>query len=279
MRAMTMRLAAALWALLWLLPAGAQTDAATAETLLRKSGLWAQLASTAQQVRSGLADTAREQGAELTPTEVERLSRVIDAAYAAPRLRAAARRVVMRDLPRTAAPPLLAWFDSATGRLMTRLEEQSNAVDREPDASMREGARRLAAMGEGRRLLLERLMVESRASEAMAGMTINTALGVQQGLRSARPDLPGPGVDELRAALQGQRAQMEQAYAGFMLATAAAVYAEASDEQLQAYLRFHETDAGRVFTRVIERALDELFLEAATELGRALPGTKDQANT
>ena len=83
----------------------------------------------------------------------------------------------------------------------------------------------------------------------------------------------------MRAALMGQRAEIERGFAGFMLTTAAAVYAEASDEQLQAYLRFHETEAGRVFTRVIERALDELFLDAATDLGRALPGTKDQANT
>ena len=257
--------------------AWAQTDAATAETLLRKSGLWAQLAGIAQQVRAGMAGGAAEQGATLTDAEAARLDRAVDTAYAAPRLRVSVLRTLVREMPAMHVVSVLAWHDSAAGRVFTRMEEAASAADQDSD-TMAQGAHRLAAMSEARRLLLERLMVESRAGEALAGMTINTALGVQQGLRSMRPDAPGPSADELRAVLQAQRPQLERAFGTMAVAAFAQVYAEASDEQLQAYLRFQETEAGRQFNRVMETAMDRMFLEAATELGRALPGTKDQAN-
>ena len=258
--------------------ARAQTDAATAETLLRKSGLWVQLAGIAQQVRAGMAGGAAEQGATLTDAEAARLDRAVDTAYAAPRLRASVLRRLVREMPAMHVALVLAWHDSAVGRVITRMEEVASVADQDSDTMAQEGARRLAAMSESRRLLLERLMVESRAGEALAGMTINTALGVQQGLRSMRPDAPGPNADELRAVLQAQRPQLERAFGTMAVAAFAQVYAEASDEQLQAYLRFQETEAGRQFNRVMETAMDRMFLEAATELGRALPGTKDQAN-
>lgn len=279
MRAMTTTVQALVGLLLMVCcPVWAQTDAATAEALLRKSGVWVQLAGIAHQVRAGMAGGAVEQGATLSEAEAARLHRAVDTAYAAPRLRASVLRTLMRDMPAAHVAPVLAWHDSATGRAITRMEEAASAADQDSGTMAQEGAHRLAAMSEARRLLLELLMVESRAGETLAGMTINTALGVQQGLRSLRPDAPGPTTDELRAMLQTQRPQLERAFSAMMMAASAQVYAEASDEQLQTYLRYQETEAGRQFNRVMEAAMDSMFLEAATELGRSLPSTKDQAN-
>src|SRR5688500_14221567 len=66
--------------------ASAQTDAATAEALMRSSGLWKQLESVAPQMRVGLASAA-PQGSPLPAAEIERISRISDGAFAAPRLR------------------------------------------------------------------------------------------------------------------------------------------------------------------------------------------------
>lgn len=47
-------------------PAWAQTDAQTAEQLLRSSGVWEQLKSVAQHVRAGMHDAAKRGNIELS---------------------------------------------------------------------------------------------------------------------------------------------------------------------------------------------------------------------
>ena len=257
--------------------AQAQTDAATAEKLLRKSGLWEQLKDIPTQMRTGMS--AAGQGATaLSAAELQRLERAVDLAYAAPRLRATAQRVVQAELQAAHVKPLLAWFDSATGLAMTQWEEASGSTGDDPSARVQEGASRLGGMSPARRELLAALNKESRAAPAMVNMSINTALGVQQGLLSAQPDRPGPTLAQMRAELEAQRAAMEEAFGGLMLALAAVTYEAASDAQLAAYLAFLQSPAGAHFTEVAEHALDQLFLEAGTELGRAMPGMREGAN-
>ncbi len=258
--------------------AQAQTDAATAEKLLRKSGLWEQLKDIPAQMRTGMGTAAGPGATALSAAELQRLERAVDLAYAAPRLRATAQRVVQAELKAAHVKPLLAWFDSVTGLAMTQWEEASGSTGDDPSARVQEGASRLGSMAPARRELLAALNKESRAAPAMANMSINTALGVQQGLLSAQPDRPGPTLAQMRAELEAQRAAMEEAFGGLMLALAAVTYEAASDAQLAAYLAFLQSPAGAHFTEVAEHALDQLFLEAGTELGRAMPGTREGAN-
>ena len=259
--------------------AWAQTDARTAERLLRASGLWEQLKSVAQQVRSGMEATAQQGGAEVTAAESARIGRAVDAAYAPPRLRATATRVLARDMQASHVPAVVAWYDSANGIAITRLEEAAASDGRNADELLQAGATRLAAMPDARRNLLQQIMVAARAAEGAALMTINTAIGVQQGLAAAQPQREGPSADELRAVLEGQRTQLQEGFVAVVLASSSLVYEPATDGQLAAYLVFLNSAAGRHFSEVMERAMDRLFLDAATDLGRALPSTRENANT
>ena len=257
----------------------AQTDTRTAERLLRASGLWEQLKSVAQQVRAGMEAAAQQGGEEVTAAESARIGRAVDATYAPPRLRATATRVLARDLQASHVPALVAWYDSASGIAITRLEEAAASDARNADELLQAGATRLAAMPDARRNLLQQIMVSARAAEGAALMTINTAIGVQQGLAAAQPQREGPSADELRAVLEGQRTQLQEGFVAVVLASSALVYEPATDGQLAAYLAFLNSAAGRHFSEVMERAMDLLFLDAATDLGRALPGTRESANT
>lgn len=273
------------WAALSLLalccsaPASAQTDAGTAERLLRTSGLWEQLSSVAQQVRAGMEAAALQGGAALSSAEEARVARAVDTAYAAPRLRAAAVRVLVRDMQAQHVPAVVTWYGSDTGKSITKLEEAAAADTRNPDDLLAAGAARLAEATAARRDLLQQLMVAARAAEGAALMTINTAVGVQQGLAAVQPGRDGPSAEELRTALEAQRPQLQQGFAGVVLASSALTYDSASNGQLAAYLAFLTSAAGRHFSTVMEAALEQLFLDAATDLGRALPGTRENANT
>lgn len=270
------------WAMLALCGASsawAQTDAGTAERLLRSSGVWEQLKSVAQQVRAGMDDVSTQGETELSTAESARLTRAVDAAYAAPRLRAAAARLVARDMQAAMVPAVSAWYDSSTGVAITRLEEAAAADERSPGTLLQAGAARLAAMPETRRALLRQIMAAARAAEGAALMTINTAVGVQQGLAAVQPGRAGPSVEDLRAALEAQRPQLQEGFVGVLLAASALMYEPATEAQLAAYLGFLNSAAGRHFSAVMEGAMNTLFLDAATDLGRALPGTRANANT
>lgn len=271
-----------LWTLLALFTgsaAWAQTDAQTAEQLLRSSGVWEQLKSVAQQVRAGMHDAAKHGNSELSAAESARLMRAVDAAYAAPRLRANALRLLAREMQPAWVPAVVKWYGSATGAAITRLEEEAAADERSADAVLQAGAARLGAMPQTRRQLLQQIMTAARAAEVATLMTINTAVGVQQGMAAVQPSRAGPSAQDLRAALEAQRPQLQEGFVAVLLAASALMYEPATEPQLAAYLDFLNSPAGGHFSAVMESVLDTLFLDAATELGRVLPGTRENANT
>jgi hypothetical protein len=270
----------ALWAALLLQAqvAGAQTNAATAETLMRQSGLWNQLAGVAPQVRAGLMASLAQARVNPSASEVERMSRAVDAAYAAARLRKVALASIRQDIDGKHVPALRRWYAAPAGRAVTALEEIGSADEREPAVIMKEGAALLSGAPADRRALLNELVAVTRSAEAMAQLTIDTTLAAQSGARSAAPDVQGPSPNELRALLDAQKPRMLKAYEGLTLASSAKVYSTLPTETLRQYVAFLKSDAGRHFNDVGMRALGAAIVEASAELGRRLPASKDQSN-
>jgi len=268
---------AGLLALLLSMAAGlsqAQIGADTAEQLMRKSGLWQQLATLGPQVRAGLQAVPG-----LKAEEQQRLGRSVDTAFAPDPVRASALRVLTDGLSPSLVPPLLAWFDSALGRRITALEEASAASGADPTEALREGAALLDRATPERRQLLGRIVELTQAPEAAVSMMINTALAIQQGVASVAPAMPGPSRQELKAGLEGQRASMRRAFEGVMLAAFARAYETLPDAELAAYAEFIGTPGGRHFNDVATRAVERAMVDGAQALGRSLPGAKAGANT
>lgn len=274
-----MRWIALLGALLLLPAAHAETDADTAESLMRRSGLWEQLASIGPQARAGVLASVAQAGSQPSAAELERLTRAADAAFDAQRLRGTARGAIARGLDTQHLPALLRWYASPPGLAMTRLEEVSATDTREPPAVMQAGATLLQRMPEERRLLLTDMVEATRAPEAMVQLVIGTSLAAYRGAASVTPGTPGLTLAELRALLEAQRPQMLKAYAALALAGMAITYEAAATGELGAYLDFLKSDAGRHFSDLGNAAIDAAMVEASADFGRRLPGSRDQANT
>jgi len=251
-------------------PAQAQIDPGSAERLLRKSGLWVQLDGVAAQMRHGLKEAATQGGQAPTPAEAERLDAAATAAYAAERLRGVALRTVSRELQPVHLKALFAWYDAPTGVLMTRLEEQSAADTREPDAVMADGLALLQAMSPARRGQIEALVQASGSVETALSMTLNTIAGVRLGLSGVLPPGDGPTPEATRALLAEQLPRLRPAFEQLVRAVSAVAYASADEAQLAAYVVFLRSPAGQHLSDVMNRVLDAAFLDAATELGRRL---------
>jgi hypothetical protein len=256
----------------------AQTDAVTAEALMRSSGMWQQLASVAPQVRAGLLAAVSRSGAQPGPAEMDRLARVIEAAYAADRLRATAMATFKADTQAVHVPALQQWYASRVGGEITRLEEAASAEQTDPQAVVEVGAKLLAAMPPDRRELLSELVSVTRSAETLVQLTIDAALAAQRGASSITPDAPGPSANELRLGLEAQRPQLLQAFTGLSLASCAAAYAALPSSELARYTEFLKSDAGRHFTDVGVKAFSAALVAASIDFGRGLPGTKEKAN-
>lgn len=251
-------------------PALAQVDPGSAERLLRKSGLWAQLESIAAQVRDGLVEGASQSGRAPSAAEAERLQAAASAAFAVERLRGVAMRVVSQELDPKHLKTLFGWYDAPVGVLMTRLEEQSAADKRETEVVMADGAARLQGMSAERRGHIDALVQASGSVDSALSMTLNTVAGVRQGLASVMPPGDGPSPEATRALLAEQLPRLRPAYEQMMRTISAVAYAPASDAQIVEYVGFLRSPAGQHLNDVMQRVLDAAFLDGATELGRRL---------
>lgn len=261
--------------------AHAQTDAKTAEEFLRSSGLWAQLATVAPQMRTGFSDAAAQAGVTPTPAELERMSRVIDSAFSAQRLRASAITIFRSDLQAEHVPALRRWYSSSPGKNITAVEEAESAsqATTDPLAIVQQGSALLSAMPAARRTMLQEYVQVTRSAEMMAQFTVDTTVAMQQGLLSVTPNATDLSAKELRATLEAQRPQMIPALAEFSLAIYARTYSRLPTAELRKYVDFMKTKAGRHFMDVSFEAFTAAMVDASAEFGRGLPGAKDKSNT
>lgn len=259
-------------------PAWAETDAATAESLMRKSGLWENLVDIAPQVRAGMLASVGQSGRNPTDAEIGRLSRAVEAAYSVHRLRAACLAAISRELDSTHVAALRRWYDGPVGRTIIRLE-QALPTQADQRTILEQGAALLRKMPPSRRRALDEIVLATHAAELMTELTINTMLATHQGAASVSPNTPRPSASDLKAALDAQRQQLTRTYGVISLASFAAAYSTVPTTDLVSYVDFLKSAAGRHFIGVGLRAFTAAMLDAATQLGRALPASKDKANT
>lgn len=259
--------------------AHAQISRPAAEELMRKSGLWEQLDGIGTQVELGVQQAIAEAGTEPADSEKARITRVVREAYAPARLRAVSAGVIAAKTKAANVPALRRWFDSPTGQAVTRVEEAEAGSQVDPSVAMREGVALLKSMSAERRQLLEDLQAATRAADALVQVTISTTVAVQLGAASALPGAPALSASEIREELEAQRPQLLQAYTAMTIASFARVYAQVSTEQLRQYVAFIRTPAGQQFNDVVIEAMDAALTDAAAQMGRRLPGTRDGKNT
>jgi len=259
--------------------AQAQIDKTTTESLLRKSGLWEQVGSIAAHAEAGLSGMFAQAATKPSAEEVARIARVVRESYSAQRLRAVSLDIVSQRLNAQHVATLLLWFDSPVGQAITKLEETASADSGDVQAQMQQGVALLEKADPARRALFKELLKETRAAEVMIEITINTSLAALRGVASVSPQTQTISAAELKAALEAQRPQLMQGFSAMALAGFARAYEPLSTEQLRSYVAFLKSEAGKHYDEVCMQALDAALTEAAADLGRKLPSTKDQANT
>lgn len=247
----------------------AEVPLATAEALMRKSGIWAQLGDVAAQVKLGLVQSSQD--GVLPAEEIQRLERIADDAFAASRLRDSVLQTLSREVTPAQSADALQWYDSAVGEQITAMEEAFSSSFDDLNRRMADGNQVLAKASAKRQSLLSQTVKASRAAEAMASMEINVTVGILQGLANA---MPGPGkrsTADLRKGMEAKRPQMVAANRGVALTMSALTYQAANDKVLEQYVRFLSSKSGTELSISMMDALDQSVSRAAQRLGSAIP--------
>lgn len=256
---------------LWFLHglAAAEVSSATAEALMRKSGIWSQLADVVTQVKIGM-DQATQDGS-LPPDEMQRLVRIADDAFSAARLRDAVLQTLSQGVTQTQSEDALRWFGSPAGRQITAMEEAFSANFDDMNQVLTDGNKALAQASPKRHSLLSQTVKASHAAEAMATMEINVTVGILQGLASAMPHAGRGSTADLRKVLEAKWPQMLASNVGVALTIAALTYQSASDKTLEQYIKFLTSQSGIALTASMLDAVDQSLTHAAKRFGGAIP--------
>ncbi len=259
--------------------ASAQTDRATAEALMRASGMWAQLEGVAPQVRAGIEAEQGSRGGDMPPEARELLAEMAADVYHVDKLRARTLAVIARKLRKAYVPALRGWYQSPTGTRITALEESTATDSRDPNQLIQEGKAFLESVTPERRALIDRVITNAKVAETSADMMINTALGVFAGVLSMEPAGAAPGLEEFRTRVEAQRPQMVEAFRAINTGVLAKLYEPLSDSDLTAYADFLGSKPGAHFVDVARAGFNAAMGEAAASLGRGMPAMKSRKKT
>jgi hypothetical protein len=254
--------------------AAAQDTPRNVDELLHKSGLWKQVAEFEPLMQQGIDASRKEQKAgggpvALSDADYARLKKATAAAYAPDRLRQEFRTYIGRDLSREDEREVIGWLDSDLGKRITRIEEDASKVDA---AAEREKAAPgiLASLSAERAQRFAALVKAIRMGEVSAELMINTTLGVAYGFAFATPNADLAGLEKLKRQLEAQKPQLVELLARRSAADFAVIYRALSDAELDRYVGFMQTEAGRHYHDVTSAALDAVLSRASVNIGTEL---------
>ena len=249
--------------------AQAEVPRATAEQVVRESGLAAQLQQMPQAVDSSLGETSRAMG--LPPETAAGMRRAAQPVFQPQRLQRTVVLVVSRELDAARVQDALRWYRSPDGRRVGALENAAVAAQSaDLQAWLAEGNRAYAAAPAARRELLAAAEQASRAAELTADLQIGTAVAMLQGFTAVAPPQAAAGLRRSQQELLRQRPQTVAAARGLSLAAFTATYAPLSDAELGRYVDFLKSPAARHTHDVLLRAFGSAMSEAGEEFGHAL---------
>lgn len=241
----------------------------TAQDLAKKSGLWAQMDSLGQQVRTGMA-TSLAKGAD-APADAgkARMLACADTAYGTDALRATAIGAVAGALQPADVPPLLAWYDSDIGGRIAGMEQASTARVADPQERLRLGGAAFAKASDARKASLQAILSETRSVDIMADTVIEMATAVRTGMANASAATPD-AMAQIRSELEAKRPQLVARYSEIALPAYAFAYDGLDDADLKRYADYLAGPAAKAYSDGAVRGVARALSDGSVKLARCL---------
>ncbi|MDI9244771.1 DUF2059 domain-containing protein [Marinobacter sp. CHS3-4] len=161
------------------------------------------------------------------------------------------------------------WYRTPLAERISRAEIKASSTD--AWLSIQQGAPELQAeyRGSERAQLFTRYDKAARATES----AVDTTVAVQLGLATAMAAFQGgkgPGFDQMEQMIESQRDQVRAMVAQQVYDIYLYTYQDLSNDELNEYIRFLESDAGTRFTRVVTAGIQDAITRPVKSVGRQL---------
>jgi hypothetical protein len=249
-------------------PADHQAEARALDELLDRSGLKVQLETLTVSIRAQFLRAHRKQSGEDRIT----IDHIVAERFAAETLYRKIRREFQKNLQPGGLESALAWYDSPLGQRITGQELAAlvAAGGAEAVADLernRPSSRRLD--------LIERLDTAGGASETTVDVTVAIVRSLTVAFQPGLPAVAGLSREQLEKQIFQARNRTLQDMKRLCMVSMLLAYRGVSDDELEPYVRFVESDAGRWYTSVMNSALLAAVGAAAdstaAELATAVP--------
>jgi hypothetical protein len=249
-------------------PADRRLEARAVDDLLDRAGLKTQLESLTAGIRAQFLRAHRNQSGEARLT----INRIVADRFAADGLYKKIRLEFQKDQEPGRLERAVAWYGSPLGRRITGQELAAlvAAGDAEAVADLeqkRPSSRRLE--------LIERLDAAGGASETTVDVTVAIVRSLTLAFQPGLPAVAGLSRAELDRQIFRARNRTLQDMRGLCMVSMLLAYRGLSDDELERYVQFVESDAGQWYTSVMNSALLAAVGAAAdataAELATAVP--------
>jgi hypothetical protein len=133
------------------------------------------------------------------------------------------------------------------------------------------GAEASRGLSKARLEKFQRLASALDAGNTTSTLTINLTSAIVFGIALVTPDTDADlAAKEIRRRMEAQRSPMAKYFADRALQTYSYVYRNASDAQVETYVKFAETPAARRYHSAGIKSLDQTLSQAADALGQEL---------
>lgn len=236
--------------------------------LLQRSGLKVQLDSLSAGIRAQFLRAHRRQSDQ----DRQEIDRIVAERFAPEELYAKIRTEFQRDLETAHLQKTLAWYGSPLGKRITTLELAAlvSAGGAEALADLernRPSARRLE--------LIERLDAGGGASETTVDVTIAIVRSLTVAFQPGLPAVAGLSRDQLDRQIAQARNRTLEDMRRICMVSMLLAYRGLSDDELDQYVQFVESQSGRWYMSVMNSALlsaiDAAAGATADELAAAMP--------
>jgi hypothetical protein len=236
------------------------------QILMHKSGLKKQIEQMPQLLQAEL-DQQQAEAMGLPEEDFNRIRSLARSAFDAKTIHDAVQTYIKLNLSENDMRAVLEWLDSPLGKKITRLEE---------DASTAEAYTEMQAIGS--KLLDEnkdsaRINKIIRLDDATGTTesTINTVLNVQLAMITAMSAAmeadKRPSFEDVQDLVNMNKSQIQAAMKRMVQRQFLYSYRELTDNEIDRYTQFAESQSGQRYHYVSMRAIDEALVRAARKMG------------
>lgn len=249
------------------LPVAARADEAT-DALVEALGLPSILVSMSIEGRQYSDSIAQS----MFPGRAgEEWGAIVATLYDPDRMEAAIRRTLASELAGADVEAMIAFFSAEPGRTIASLEASARAamLDPEIEALANETAAMAIADETERYDILRRFIEVNDLIETNVAAALNSTYAFYVGLAEGSQGLGGMTEEDILAEVWANEPDFRQNTTEWLFGFMFLAYQPLSDAEIETYIAFSETEAGRKLNQAVFKAFDLMLTDISHLLGRA----------